>query len=230
MTAVAIHQPNYLPWLGYFAKMARADVFVFLNDAQFSKQSYINRVQILRDDGARWLTVPVHVSLGQAINEVRPAKAGWVRAHLDTLRGAYSAAPAFQAVWPDIEKLYGRLADADLAAINRRLIERIAAHLGLAPEFRASSELATASATADDRLIAIVREIAPGGAYLSGKGGTKYQDPAKFASAGLTLDYVEFEHPRYEQTSEEFVAGLSVLDAVFHLGWDCAAALVRQQA
>ncbi len=100
--------------------------------------------------------------------------------------------------------------------------------MGLAPEFRASSELATASATADDRLIAIVEEIAPGGAYLSGKGGTKYQDPAKFVSAGLTLDYVEFEHPRYVQTAEDFVAGLSVLDAVFHLGWDRTAALVRR--
>ncbi len=117
MTIVAIHQPNYLPWLGYFAKMARADVFVFLDDVQFSKQSYINRVQILRDDGcSRWLTVPVHVSLGQAINEVRPAKAGWARAHLDTLRGAYKAAPAFKVVWPDIEAFFGRIPDADLAA------------------------------------------------------------------------------------------------------------------
>ncbi len=228
MTTIAIHQPNYLPWLGYFAKMARADVFVFLDDVQFSKQSYINRVQILGNDGARWLTIPVRVSLGQAINEVRPAKADWVRAHLDTLRGFYKTAPSFKSVWPDINALYGRLSDDDLASSNRRLIEEIATRLGLSPNFYASSEFATGTAEADERLIEIVRTIAVNGTYLSGKGGANYQDPAKFAQAGVALDYVEFEHPRYTQYSKEFVAGLSILDAVFHLGWDGAAALVRR--
>ena len=228
MTTVAVHQPNYLPWLGYFAKMARADVFVFLDDVQFSKQSYINRVQILGHNGSRWLTVPVRVSLGQAIKEVRPAKAGWARAHLDTLRGFYKAAPAFRSVWPDIEEIYGRLANGDLASNNRQLIENIAARLDLSPDFRASSEFATGAAASDDRLIAIVRAIAANGTYLSGKGGANYQDPVKFARAGFSLDYVEFSHPSYAQNTNEFVAGLSVLDAVFHLGWDRAAALVRQ--
>ena len=78
---VAIHQPNYAPWLGYFAKMARADVFVFLDDVQYTKNSYINRVQIDAGGTARWLTVPVSFSFRDPINRVRAANENWPRAH-----------------------------------------------------------------------------------------------------------------------------------------------------
>ena len=77
MTVVAVHQPNYLPWLGYFYKIACADVFIFLDDVQFSKNSYINRVRILHAQRSHWLTIPVSVTLGDPINRVRPARADW---------------------------------------------------------------------------------------------------------------------------------------------------------
>lgn len=227
MTIVAIHQPNYAPWLGYFYKMARADLFVFLDDVQFSKQSYINRVKILGASGPRWLTQPAKVRLGQAIGEVVPARRDWAQAHLDTLRNSYVRAAAFKAVWPDIQGLYERLPEGDLAAINQTLIVRLAARLGVARNFRRSSDIDTGARSGDDRLVAIVAALAPGGAYLSGKGGAGYQDEAKFASAGLSLAYTDYDHPVYEQGDRDFVAGLSVLDAVFHLGWNAAAALIH---
>ena len=75
---VAIHQPNYLPWMGYFHKMHHADVFIFLDDVQFTKGSHINRVKILSGKGPRWLTVPVvKVKLGQNIIDVRPSSNNW---------------------------------------------------------------------------------------------------------------------------------------------------------
>lgn len=226
MTIVAIHQPNYVPWLGYFYKIATADIFVFLDDVQFSKGSYINRVQISADNGSRWLTQPVSVSLGMPINQVAIAKPGWAGAHLDTLRGAYREADAFADVWPDIETIYGSLPEGMLASVNRLLIEALSSRLGVTASFSNSSALDTANASGDDRLVSIVGSLAPGGTYLSGKGGSKYQDPTKFSAAGIELAYTAFDHAVYEQGHPEFMSGLSVLDAVFHLGWDGAAALI----
>lgn len=227
MTVVAIHQPNYAPWLGHFYKLARADIFVFLDDAQFSKQSFINRVRILGPNGPRWLSQPVKVSLGQTIQDARLANPEWARSHLDTLRGSYRDADRFRSVWRDVEALYTDLPGADLATVNRALVERIAARLGLRTEFRSSSGIETGAARGDDRLVTIVDSLAPGGTYLSGKGGAGYQDPAKFAAAGLTLAYTDFTHPHYAQGGAAFEAGLSVLDAVFHLGWEAAAKLLQ---
>lgn len=223
---VAIHQPNYMPWLGYFYKMARADVFVLLDDAQFSKNSVINRVRVLKDGAPRWLTVPVRVHLGQAINTVVPAAADWARRHLDALRQFYTGATQFKAVWPEIEAIYLGAPDADLAVINRHMIAGLANRLGIKTRIASASDFNTGTAQGTDRLVAITQAVASGGTYLSGKGGAKYQDERAFADAGLTLRYTDFEHPRYDQGRPGFVEGLSVLDAVFHTGWDATSAMV----
>jgi hypothetical protein len=226
---VAIHQPNYLPWLGYFHKVARADRFVFLDDVQFTKNNVINRVRVLKDGAPRWLTLPVSVRLGDAIAGVVPAQADWQLRHLDALRQFYRAAPCFAGVWPDIEAIFraapGR---SGLAAINRHFVEALTARLGLASHFTASSELVVGDVKGTERLIRIVTAVAPGGTYLSGAGGAKYQDDAAFTRAGLSLEYAAFDHPRYDQVSENFVAGLSVLDAVFHVGWQATGAMVAE--
>lgn len=229
MTLVAIHQPNYAPWLGFFAKVAAADVFVLLDDAQFSKNGYINRVRVLGPSGVpRWLTVPVNVSLGDPIRAVRPARADWARAHRDTLRGAYGKAAAFRTVWPEVERIYDGLPEGGLAEVNGALIRALAGTLGLESRFVAASDLGASDLAGDDRLVALVRAVDPEGTYLSGRGAAKYQDPDKFATAGLGFRYCRFEHPEYDQGGAPFVPGLSVLDAVFHLGWDGAAALVAE--
>lgn len=224
-TVAAIHQPNYAPWLGYFHKIARADVFVFLDDAQFPKNGYTNRVQILTRGVPRWLTVAAQVSLGEPINVVRPAQADWGRRHLDALKGTYAAAPAFNAVWPRVREIWSSAPDADLAAINRHIVEAVSGELGLRARFAASSELAIAG-RGGARLAAIVAALAPGGVYLSGRGGANYQDEADFARAGLSLRYSDFARRPYDQDGGAFVPGLSVLDAVFRLGWTGAADLV----
>jgi hypothetical protein len=227
VAVVAIHQPNYLPWLGYFRKIAAADVFVFLDDVQFSKNSYTNRVQILAEGAPRWLTVPISAHLGDPINRVWPARKDWPRAHLDTLYGRYRTAPAFRTVWSTIGTFFESLPDADVATINRHLVAKLAEALGLSCRFVCASTIPTGSATGDDRLVELVASIAQDACYLSGKGGANYQDPEKFSRAGLGFRYLEFVHPRYDQDiGDNFVQGLSVVDAVFRLGWDRTAALV----
>lgn len=223
---VAIHQPNYLPWLGYFHKIGLADTFIFLDDAQFSKNSYINRVQVMAPDGPKWLTVPVSVHLGDPIDAVKPARSDWRRAHLDSLRSYYRRAPAFDEVWPGLEAAYGDLPEGDLAASNRALVVRVAEALGLDCRFVDASALGAAGRGGDDRLVRLVAAVAPGGTYLSGKGGAKYQDPEKFAAAGLGFRYAGFEHPVYDQGGDAFTPGLSVVDAAFRLGWRQTAALL----
>lgn len=222
---VAIHQPNFLPWLGYFDKIARADLFVFLDNAQFTKNSYINRVRIMGPAGPRWLTVPVKVHLGDPINAVRPAIADWAQRHIDSLAQFYRNAAAFKDVWPTIQVLFAELPDTDIAAVNQVLVERCAARLGITSRFRRASDLDTGKATGDDRLIALVKAAAPGATYLHGAGGTKYQNPETFAAAGVPLQAADFEHPVYHK-DETFTPGLSVLDAAFHLGWAETAALL----
>ncbi len=223
---VAIHQPNYLPWLGYFHKIARADLFVFLDDVQFSKNGFCNRVQVLHEGRPRWLTVPVSFRFGDAIDAVRPARPDWPRRHLDSLRGFYGGTPYFRKVMADLETLYRGVPQENLAAANRHLVEGLTERLGLEARFVASSELALGDAKGDERLIRIVERLAPGGVYLSGRGGARYQDETRFAAAGLTLAYTDFVHPRYEQGIDDFVAGLSVIDAAFRLGWAETARLV----
>ncbi len=229
MMIVAIHQPNYLPWLGYFHKIARAEVFIFLDDVQFSKNSLTNRVRILGGDGSRWLTVPVSAHLGDRIDEVRPAREDWAARHVDTLGTFYRHAPFFGEIMPVLRDMLGAAATGTLAQINRRLVEGLARRLGLRCAFRASSEFETGQATGDDRLIRLVESVAPGGCYLSGRGGAGYQDPAKFAAAGLELRYTDFVHPAYEQPGTNFVAGLSIVDALFNIGWERTAALLAER-
>lgn len=232
MTVVAIHQPNYLPWLGYFHKMMRADVFLLLDDVQYSKGSYINRVQVRSGAEAepRWLTVPVAVTLGQTIAETCPNQPGWARRHLDTLRNFYKGAAHFRDTWARLGELYADLPEADLATVNEALLRRLASALGMTCTFRRSSELAVGAVASDDRLVALVRAVDPAGCYYSGKGGAKYQDPAKFAAAGLGFGYSDFRHPVYDQGGAPFLPGLSVIDALFHLGFAGTAALLREGA
>jgi hypothetical protein len=128
-------------------------------------------------------------------------------------------------VWPIVEKLYSALdPDATLAAINSQLVMETSGLLGLTCRFAfASAHPNSAGLSGGDRLVDIVTQ-AGGTAYLSGRGGAKYQDPAAFEAAGLDLVYTTFQPSPYPQVSEEFAPGLSVLDAVFNLGFEATAA------
>lgn len=227
---VAIHQPNYFPWLGYFAKVVLSDVFVFLDDAQFSKNSYTNRTRLLVEGRVKWLTVPVSLSLGDSISDVRPKAVDWPSRHLNVLANYYRSAPAFDQVWPFLSSCFLRSLGQSLAEINQSIAMAIADQLGLARKFLRSSEIDTSGETGDRRLARIVKRVAPGGTYLSGAGGAVYQSECTFARAGISLVYVSFAHPRYRQSSDEFVAGLSILDALFNEGWQQTGRMIRQAA
>lgn len=227
MTTIAIHQPNYLPWLGYFAKISAVDTFVFLDDVAFSKGSYTNRVQFLHEAQPRWLTVPIIHKQGLLINEVLPSNETWRHSHIDSLRNWYKKPLGFFEI---IEEFEGMLCEAssknNLAEINKFLIIKLAQRLDLHCRFVNSSDFSVAT-KGTERLVELVKEIDSNGRYLSGQGGAKYQDPYKFSEAGIKLKYLDFKHPIYPQSTKEFIPGLSIMDAIFHLGWSQVKDLLR---
>lgn len=216
---VAIHQPNYLPWSGYFAKLAAADVFVFLDDVQFPQgRSYVYRTKVGDARGAVWLSAPVSRSSGSLINEAAFADPDWSATHLRKLRSAYAGAPHFDEVVSLMESVYAEGVD-NLAALNMLAVRRIADYLDLDRRFEMSSSVGS-EGVSDDRLISIVQRLG-GSCYVSGKGGQNYQDPAKFEAAGLELEVRVYEPHPYPQTHfQEFEPGLSIVDALFSLGRD----------
>jgi len=226
---VAMHQPNYFPWLGYFHKILLADMFLFLDDVQFSKNSYTNRVQIRGGEKSKWMTIPVSYNFSDPINAVVAARPGWMRSHLDQLRNAYGKAGAFSETWGWVQGVFEDLKEtSDLASLNRGIVEAVASHLDLDCKFGAASDH-NIEGSGDDRLVALMLATDPRGTYLSGTGGAKYQDASKFEAAGIALRYGDFHHPQYAQAQTEFTPGLSVLDALFHLGRENTAALLRQE-
>ena len=216
MTRVGIHQPNYAPWAGYFAKIAASDVFVFLDDVQMPKgRSYVYRASIPSGDGTAWLSVPTSGESGGPIDEVRFADPAWGPKHVDRLRSIYRKARAYKQVMALVEPVYASPGEL-LGEFNIRLIRAIADFLGLAPRWERSSELRP-TGTADDRLISLV-QLVDGDTYVSGTGGQNYQSEAKFRDAGLTLEVHEYRPVPYPQAGEAFTPGLSMLDALFNLG------------
>ncbi len=227
---VSIHQPNYLPWLGYFHKIAVSDCFVFLDNAQFTKGGYINRVRVMGAGEPRWLTIPMSVHLGNSINKIFPAVPDWGSRHLDVLHSLYSGAPCFKNVWPRLKEMLLGSGRSDLATINRHLIESLSDELKLSCRFFVASELPVSGLSGDDRLIALVKAVAPSGVYVSGQGGAKYQNPDKFTEAKLGFRFANFHHPEYDQGGGQFVPGLSVIDSLFRIGWAGTADLIAGTA
>lgn len=224
---VAIHQPNWLPWLGYFHKIARADTFVFLENVQFSKGSYTNRVRILLDGEPRWLTQPVKHDSGKKISEMKFSVPDWKSRNLSTLYNAYKDTAHFNAVLRVLEDLITASPEDFLGTTNRHMIEALCGRMSIGARFASDAEFGVSGQSGDDRLIELVRACAPNNArYMSGTGGRKYQDEAKFRAAGIDVIYNDYIHPVYDQGTKSFVPGLSIVDALFRLGWEETAQVI----
>lgn len=222
---VALHQPNFFPWLGYFDKIVRADVFVVLDDVQFSKTggTWSNRVQLLTGGQARWLTLPI-VRTYHGVRLIREMEIDnrqpWRRKLLQTLRSNYARATFFNAVFPQIADLVANETPS-LLEFNLHVLTSLCRLMDIDPTKLVLASSLQVTSRATDRLVDAVRAVG-GTTYLCGGGAAGYQDDDAFTQAGLRLTYQNFAHPSYSQGDygDPFVAGLSCIDALMHCGFD----------
>jgi len=228
-TAV-ITQPTYLPWLGYFQQIARADVFVILDTVQFEKQSWQNRNRLKSASGETfWLTVPIAKQpLETLLLDVRiaPQEQRWREKHLRSIQGALGRAPFFQEIFPRIER-WLRTPQERLADSNVSGIELICECLGLSPKTIRASQL-TARGSKAELVASICREI---GAtrYLANAGSRDYieQDHHYFDDAGVGVEFQDWPHPTYAQQGPGFVSHLPAIDALMNLGTAAVRTILR---
>jgi hypothetical protein len=214
---VAIHQPNYLPWAGYFKKMAMADIFVILDTVQFSKDSYTQRTKIRTKDGWLWLTIPIEKEFNfKPIHEVRlPGDGKWLKKHWTSIMANYSKSEFYDGGF--IEGLYGG-AYHTLQELNEAGIFYLKEKLGIKTGvIRASSLGLDTSLHSTDLVVDIVKK-AGGDIYISGTGGDNYQDVSKFEKAHIAIEYARFQPVEYSQRWNGFEPYMSAIDLLFNTG------------
>jgi len=216
---VTIHQPEHLPWLGFFDKMRQADMLVLLDTTQFAKNDFQNRNRIKTRSGSSWLTVPVF-SKGaskQSITDVEICNDGkWGKRCWSLIYENYREAPYFARHKPFFEELYARKW-SKLADLNVMIIQYLTEQLGLKTELVTASELGIYGRGATSVLVTICRSLGAD-VYLSGKYGKQYLDETQFVEHNIEVRYQDFQHPIYPQLWGEFLSHMSAIDLLCNCG------------
>jgi len=217
---VAIHQPNYIPWLGYFRKIVAADVFVIFDNVQMPMgKSYVTRNLIKLPTGGHWLTVPVQ-KLGHPglISETRIVEGPWARKHLATLRSAYAGSAWLGEVTCLLEVSY-QAGHRSIASLNVDIVKRLTRYLGTdRVEFVRASSMQHKS-TGAQSIVSILQELGAT-TYLTGEGAgsMRYLDVPQLDRLGIETVFVGNTLPAYPQRYGEFLPGLSIVDALLNCG------------
>lgn len=228
---VAIHQPNFFPWLGYFEKIAKTDRFIFLDDVQFPKTGGVwsNRVKLLIGGEARWFTAAIDRQYHgtRQINEMQFLEDNpWRSKLLKTLENEYRKHPFYSDVSAVITPLLLN-PDGNIAEYNIHAVTTIAKVLGLDTSKLRRSSACEMTGVSNELLCNLTR-AAGGNVYMCGGGAEGYQDDTIFATQGVGLQYQNFLHPDYPQRGQTtFVPGLSVIDAAMNIGWQGVKALLK---
>jgi hypothetical protein len=214
---VSIHQPQYLPWLGYFDKIDRSDVFVLLDDVQFKKNEWQNRNKIKTAQGWQWLTVPVTYQHLQRINDVEiNNKDKWQHRQRQAILSNYRKAP----FWSRLEGFFTEVFSSEwtsISALNIFVVRKLTELLGIETPLFVSSEIGAFPEEPDERLIAIAKHFGAE-VYLAGSGGHAYMDLEKYERHGIRVLFQDFRHPEYRQLFGAFEPFMSVVDLIFNHG------------
>jgi len=219
---VSVHQPQYLPWLGYFDKIINSDIFVFLDCVQYKHREFQNRNRIRTQKGWMWLTVPVitHNAREQLVSQTKINNAfPWQRRHLNAIKNSYGKTPYFEKYFPFFENIYNKKWDR-LIELNLTIINYILCQLRVKTNIMFESDIKTSS-TGTNRIIEICKKI-NADTYLSGIGGKNYLKQELFTKENISLEYKTFKHPVYDQintsSAEQFQPFMSIIDLIFMYG------------
>ncbi|MBR9999343.1 MAG: WbqC family protein [Cyclobacteriaceae bacterium] len=229
----AIMQPTYFPWSGYFDLIDQADKFVFLDDVQLVKRSWMVRNRIKTQQGPLFLTIPVRKTKHRddlLIHETEiDDSRNWVRKHLNSIHQAYHKTVYFESIYGFIEDLLLGHADT-LADFNINTIQEIAIKLKIDSDFIRSSALSTADLYQADKLLRIC-ELLGCTTYLSSQGSAAYLEQdipgSVFGKSQVELYYLNYEHPVYPQLYGDFISHMCIIDLLFNVGFDQAPEIIR---
>jgi hypothetical protein len=216
-----ILQPSYIPWRGYFHQIKKADLFIFYDDVQYDKHGWRNRNRIKTQQGCQWVTIPVYskgvVEKGLPINQVKINwSENWNDKHWRSIQQAYSKAPYFEQYVALLEPFFQQRPEF-LADFTIDLTIAIARQLGNQHTRFIRSSTLQAAGTRTDRLIAVLTGV---GAthYISGPSARDYIEEDKFKSAGISLEYMQYDYPEYPQLYPPYDPFVSIIDLLFMTG------------
>ena len=229
---ITIHQPEHLPWLGLFNKIAKADKYVILDSVQYEKNYFQNRNRILGTNGVQWLSIPIsnkgHMdgSIATTLIASDPKNAKWKEKYLQTIRMSYGKYPFFNEVFPVLEKAM----DVDspyFCENNISVIKAFCDALNIHPEYVRSSSLGVNGLKSD--LILDICKATNADVYIAGPSGRDYLDMNSFKEAGIKVVFNDYHHPVYPQRrSEEFISHLSALDLFMNVGFAEAKRIIME--
>jgi len=229
----AIMQPTYLPWLGYFDLIDQVDKFVFLDDVQLVKRSWMVRNRIKTDQGPLFLTIPVQKTESRdnqlIINTEIDDIQNWKIKHLRSIHRAYTHSDHFDNVFAFIEELISE-GPSNLASFNMNIIIRIAEKINIENAIFRSSELDNQNHRKDDKLLKIC-QILQCDTYISPQGSSSYLEKntpgGAFGKSKIALYYMNYEHPIYPQLFGEFISHMCIIDLLFNVGFEKALEIIR---
>ena len=216
---IAIDQPNYIPWKGYFDLIHDVDLFVFYNDVQYTTRDWRNRNIILTPAGGKWLTVPCGSNRDRLICDVKIEDPSWQRKHYDTIRYSYGKCPYFKKYKEFLEEVYLGKTWEYLWELDQYMTEHIAKDfLGIKTQFADSRDYHKTGAK-HERLLSLLKSIDGADAYESGPAAKNYIIPDDYRKAGISLCWKDYNgYPEYPQQSEAFIHTVTILDLLFNAG------------
>ncbi len=216
---VAVDQPNYIPWKGYFDLIHDVDLFVFYNDVQYTPRDWRNRNKIITSQGEKWLTVPVGQNRNRLISEVRIDDHKWQKKHFDTIQYAYGRSPFYKKYLPFLQYVYLEKEWDYLYELDQYMIENIATNfLGIKTKFVDSRDFKK-SGMKHEKLLSLLDSLGSVDVYESGPAAKDYIVTDDYKKKGIGLAWKNYDgYPVYDQHSELFSHNVSILDLLFNVG------------
>ena len=219
MTLVAISQSNYLPWRGYFAQIAQADHFVFLDNVQFTKRDWRTRNRIKTPNGLSWLNVPIQKpEIGAIISQIVISDPNFRFHHLETIRRNYREAKHFEDYWSWFEGIFLTNKSESLSLFNIHWVQEISKLLGLSTQFHMASDFKT-EIEPTHRLLSICQELRAS-EYLTGPSAQSYLRQSLFLEQGIEIKWMNYNFCKYTQLWGDFQPTVSIIDLIFNVGID----------
>lgn len=216
MTIVAINQPGYLPWMGFFKRIMYSDIFVFLDDVQYLKKDWQNRNKIRTSQSWMWLSVPVKKNDLENLNKVEiDYSENWISVHKKSIKYNYSKSEFFDDYWPFFEQIFEKKFTR-LIDLNMEIIMYVLQTLDIKTKIITASDLEVTGKKSDLNLS--ICKTLNADTYLSGTLGQDYIQIEDFKNNNIKVEFADYQHPTYSQYFDPFIPNMAIIDLLFNCG------------